>query len=397
MSRSLDTIINNLRTKSKNPNLDADIAVVYLNGAKQEMKENYRIPSAKRVETLRIFKDINEYALPIPSGCTESDVDNIIDLVEFFDGFDSKSRFDRVGVSDFARKKVRGWHDDYITPYVRNLQNMLLVDYDPGTQNANLNSCDDLTTNGSWSVAGDATNLEADDITYVEGAGSLNFDLSVSSLTATLVNSTISAVDLTDYENNSHLFCYVYLPSITNITAISLKWGSSASAYWTKSITTQFNGLAFSVGWNLLGFDWNTATKVGSPDITATNYLQFNLTYSASPGTTTGFRLDGISCRQGKDMYLIYDSKYWVKTSAGVIKEEFEGSETTDEFVGNNAESECLEAKTLQGIFQMEIIDDNKAEMMKRKYDIMLRDLKARNPEEFKGRSIQRFTKGIFD
>lgn len=388
MGRTLSTFISNLQTKAQDPNLTAATAVIYLNDAILDVKADYRIRSAIRRETIKIYKDVNEYPLPIPSGATETDFESICDLTEWFEGTASASRFNRVTPSRFARKMDVGYQDNYITPFIRNGQNMLLVDYDPGTSNVTVEACDDLTTNGSWAASGDANNLTADDQTYLEGGGALNFDITPSTLTATLTNSTLAAVDLTDYENNASLFLYAYLPSATNITSLALRWGSDSSNYWSKTVTTQHNGLAFQDGWNLLSFDWNAATKTASPTVSAINYLQANMVMNASQVADTDFRIDGIVARQSKDMYFLYDSSSWVKTSAGAVKNAFIATDDTYEFVGTETEAALVEIKALQLIYVYEIVDDLKAANSEKRYQEMLRNLKSRNPEISKNQSF---------
>jgi len=391
--RTLDTYYSNIRTKSKNPNLDTDVIKVYLNDAVREMKSDYRTPSAIRRETIRVYTDVNEYAMPIPSGATKTDFESIVDMTEWFEGKTSLSRFNRTTPARFARKMNKGYQDDYITQYIRNTQNMLLVDYDPGTSNILLNSCDDLTTNGTWAATGDANNLTADDATYLEGGGCLNFDLTPSALAGYITNSTMAEVDLSDYENNSRIFCYVYIPVATYITGFTMKWGSSASAYFSKAITTQHNGLAFQAGWNLLSFDWNSATEAGTVDTTAIDYLQLTMSFSATQAADTDFRLDGITCKQGMDMYFIYNSKSWVESSAGVRQEEFE--EATDVFVGTETEATALEWKATELIHTFEIIDDIKSDKAEKKYEKMIRSFKSQNPEQEKSKSFCWTSRGV--
>jgi len=373
--------------------MTSDTIEVHLGDAIQEMKSDYRIPSAIRRETIRVYTDVNEYAMPVPTGASATDFESIADMTEWFEGKTSTSRFNRTTPARFARKISKGYQDNYITQYIRNTKNMLLVDFDPGTSNILLNSCDSLTDNGTWAATGDANNLTADDDTYLEGGGCLNFDLTPSALAGYITNSTMNAVDLSDYENNSRIFCYVYIPVATYITSFTMKWGSSAAAYFSKEITTQHNNLAFQAGWNLLSFDWNSATETGSVTTTAIDYLQLTIAFSASQSADTDFRLDGITCKQGKDMYFIYNSKSWVESSAGVRQETFE--EATDVFVGTETEATALETKALQLIWETEIIDDMKADKAEKKYTKMIRNLKSQNPEQEMNKSFTWTGRGV--
>ena len=67
--------------------------------------------------------------------------------------------------------------------------------------NTLLHNCDSITSNGTWVVDDDSTNLTIDTLNYISGNGSLNFDTDGSSTTASLYNTTISNVDLSNLEN----------------------------------------------------------------------------------------------------------------------------------------------------------------------------------------------------
>lgn len=179
-----------------------------------------------------------------------------------------------------------------------------------------LHTCDSITANGTWAVGGDATNLTLDDLNYYSGSASLNFDLTGSTTTGYLENSTMSAVDLSDEEDIGTVFALVYIPDTSIITNFILRWGSSSSAYWSKTVTAPWDRTAFRNGWNVLGFDWNGATKTGSPSSSAIDYLRFTVTVSAATAETD-LRLDKISCSSGKIWEIEYYSKFLFQNSAG--------------------------------------------------------------------------------
>jgi len=184
-----------------------------------------------------------------------------------------------------------------------------------------LNEMDSITANGTWVVGGDAENLSVDTLQYVSGSGSLKFDLDGSTTTGYLENSTMDAQDLSDYEDESSLFVWVYLPDASTITNVILRWGASASVYWHRTVTAPHFG-AFVNGWNLLAFDWNGATEVGSPTsatAAAIDYLRVTVTYDGV--ADTDFRLDKIIARKGEIFDLVYYSKYLFRTTAGVFIE----------------------------------------------------------------------------
>ena len=60
-----------------------------------------------------------------------------------------------------------------------------------------INQAESITSNGTWAVSGTASSLEVDNVNYVQGAGSLSFD--VTSGSAILTNSTMSSIDLSSF------------------------------------------------------------------------------------------------------------------------------------------------------------------------------------------------------
>ena len=179
-----------------------------------------------------------------------------------------------------------------------------------------LNECESATANGTWAATSNATTLVTDTFNKITGGASLRFDLSASGTTGYIENSTMTAVDLSAIKNAGALFVWVYIPSITIITAVELRWGSSSANYYSVSVTATQDNTAFVVGWNLLRFDWNGLTPTGTPVDTAINYLRVTLTYNGT--AVTSCRVDSIVARAGTIYEMLYYSKYLFRTTAGV-------------------------------------------------------------------------------
>ncbi len=184
-----------------------------------------------------------------------------------------------------------------------------------------LNQADGLTNNGTWTGTGGATNLRQDNLQFVTGtASSVEFDTLAGQSTATLTNNTMTAVDLTTHLNQSQIFFWTYLPTAANVTSVEIRWGSSTSNYWSKVLTTTQQQVAFANGWNLLEADWSTATKVGSPVVTAINTVVIIWTYNST--AMSGFRFNSIWSRLGVISEIEYYSKYlYQNASTGAFQE----------------------------------------------------------------------------
>jgi len=110
-----------------------------------------------------------------------------------------------------------------------------------------IDKADSLTENGTWTVGSNASNLLLDTINYIAGNGSLK--ASVSSPGA-LVN-------------------------------VIIRIGNDSSNYYTNTVTAgHFE--AFKQGWNLLRFDFSTATQTGTVDMATIDYLRVTATYNTN-------------------------------------------------------------------------------------------------------------------
>ena len=218
---------------------------------------------------------------------------------------------------------------------------VLRVNYPESTTQTLLHAGDDISTNGTWAV--DSTNSDATNITTDENVGrtsgsSINFDLDVSQSGnnyADIYVPDMDSIDLSDHEDVSRIRIWVWIPDVTYISGHTGYWSSDTSStpttisnYWSVAITTNANGGELTNGWNRLEFDWEGATKTGSPDSSAIVYLQLRTSYSSSQGDDTDFRINQIISKIPKDMELAYYSDYMAKTTAGVWQAEI--TATTD-------------------------------------------------------------------
>lgn len=196
-----------------------------------------------------------------------------------------------------------------------------------------IDSLQSATGDGTWSASGDASALSTDFSNFIYGASSLKFSTASSSSAAVLTNTTLSPVDLSDYQNNE-LFIYVYIPSTTGLTNFILDWGDNSSNYWTKTVTTNNEGTAFYVGWNLLRFTW-PGSATGSPDASSVNYVKFTITKTGSMTAQTAWRVNLLVARIGEIHNVIYYSKYGWQTSGGSY---IENSTTTTDLLNVDTE-----------------------------------------------------------
>jgi len=201
---------------------------------------------------------------------------------------------------------------------------ILRINYADGPSMTTVGNTSDHDADGTWTAdtsTSDATNVSTDTTEYIEGGGSVMYDIDVSQSVnnqADIYVTTSSSVDLSDYVDYGAAFLDWYIPAIDQITGATLRWGSSDSAYYTRSVTTAADNGTLVQGWNHLKFDWNGATSSGTPSASAIDYLLFRTSYSATQVDDTGFRINNLQFKLPKRFELLYYSSYVVRNSSGV-------------------------------------------------------------------------------
>lgn len=180
----------------------------------------------------------------------------------------------------------------------------------------------DSTTgdSGTWAAFGNASNVAQDTYEFIKGYASLKFDLTTGGTTAGLVNTALTTFDLTQYVSNGSAFVWVYITATTGLTNVILRVGSSSSNYYSMTATTTNSGATFSVGWNLIRFDFSGKATTGTPSLTAGAYAAVYFTKDTTQ-TGTSFRFDHIILKRGKIHNMIYYSRYMWQNSSGTYLE----------------------------------------------------------------------------
>lgn len=194
-----------------------------------------------------------------------------------------------------------------------------------------MNGCESTAANGTWAVVSgtDALSIGTETTNHVQGSGAVSFNVTVGNSVndyAEIECTGMTSLDLTDYANKGTVFLDVYIPSVTNFTSITLYFGNDSSNYYSKTITTQYNGLALVAGYNIIGFSWGTASETGTVTDTAIDYIKLRFTYTSSYTSQVGFIIDNIRIANPYKMDLTYYSTHFVADSTGATKEEFESA-----------------------------------------------------------------------
>lgn len=235
---------------------------------------------------------------------------NVVDLQQQGVTRDLTDYLYKSGISDFDRTKNYLSNGSKVTFESRSGTDIMRV---VSTRPIPKIELDPMTATTGWTAAGSASSLTLDQNIFYQFPASLRFTLTGSS-TGTLTKA-ISSVDLTDYLSVGVVFLAIRIPSsqtLANLTSISVKIGSSASAYYSVSATSGFLG-AFVLGdWLLVSFDLSGATTTGSPTITAIDYAQISIAHT---GTITNFYVGDLWIALPYPVTLIYETASVFKAS----------------------------------------------------------------------------------
>ena len=176
-----------------------------------------------------------------------------------------------------------------------------------------INTMNSLTLNGTWAVtAAGASGILRDTIFKKSGGASIQFDLTATG--GGIQNTTMTAVDLTDEDEVSNVYYWIYFPTVPTSTTII--WGNDLTTnYWTGvAQTAQADGSAFRIGWNLIRTPWSTATETGTVAPATVDSVRVTV---ANAAAINNIRVDNITVSIGRNFDIKYHSKYLITNAAG--------------------------------------------------------------------------------
>lgn len=173
-----------------------------------------------------------------------------------------------------------------------------------------LHSCDSLSDDGTWNVGGSATNLTLDKLNFLNGSGSLRFDIDTN-LFGYIENFTMNAKSIESYIQTGSIFVKVYVPKKSNLQTVTLKFGSSATDYYEFSVSSAHDSETFRDGWNVLKFPLDKLIQTGFPLVSEISRLR--LEFQTNGGVMKDVRIDNFVVTNGTLWELDYYSKYIFK------------------------------------------------------------------------------------
>ena len=345
-----------------------------VNQAVREVNNDIDLNSTKRTSSLspNLFNDIFDYAAPADlKGQKIVDVypqakrtkGDVFDLV-FPEEFDRRKEFNTISIDN--------------RDTVKTLRISARLD-DQTLVAAQLNTVSG--DGGTWVALTGTENVDSETFNYIKGTGGVSWDIdSSSSTTCGIKNVGLNTFDYSLYRKHS-VFVWQYIPVKTNITNFILKIGQDESNYISKTITTQNDGTAFNVGWNLLRFDISDASQTGSIDTTAGAYAEVVMTKDTAKVSQAGFITDHLMFKRGEIHEVVYYSKYGWQNAAGTYLEK--STSDSDYIVCDTDEFDLFVAKGI-ALASLEVEEYKITEIRMADYKSKMLNYGDNNPSEAK-------------
>lgn len=275
--------------------------------------------SSKRLSSIvQLFDDVYDYFCP-----ADLKDEALCDIVPQVNRSPSFS-VNLVGAAEFDQRK--SFEKNLVAFNDHDLIRKLRVAVVSDTLSLVISNLDSLTAGSettNWTTVGDATNLRVDNQNFVEGSGSLMFDISGSTGTAGIQNTNLNTFDLSQYTNLGSVFAYAYLSNIANVTNFIMVITDTNGKTTTMTVTMTNEGAAFYQGWQLLNFNLSGATVQSGFLSTSCQQMQIYMTESGSKSDQTQFRFDIIMAADGTLNNVLYYSKFpWLDASTSAYKNE---------------------------------------------------------------------------
>jgi archaellin len=258
-----------------------------------------------------IYDKIYNYTAP-----ADIDEQAIIDIRPLGD----RSNQDDIAGTFMREFDIKKKNDTAVVEYINGTKTLRLSK--SLTARTVLHRMDSLSTEGTITLGGDASNASIETLDFISGSGALKFDLDGVTGQATITIALNAQQDLSDMLDVGALFHWLQFPDVSRLTSVDLEWGESASKYWNETATAAHDRTfeeAGDNGWMLLRHEWVDATENGSPDedsSEAIDYIKITINYTAG-SALSNVRLDNITAAKGQAWEVVYYSTCLFTDSTG--------------------------------------------------------------------------------
>lgn len=271
--------------------------------AVRQVKMNIDITESKKKIPLvpAVYSGDYLYALP-------TDLDTVISLTPIDGKFTSWTEFlnrdaRSMGLDTFSQE------NSFLTEYRQGTRLMRITGEDIVSPPIVVHDCDSLTNNGTVTTSGDATSLGINEVSFLDGVGSIDFNITPSSGSATIIFTGLGPVDISSITRDGSFSMMMDIPAelASKVTSVQIRLGNDMSNFIQQSVTQNaFNG-AFAEGYNPVRFERRTATTVGTVNEALIDYAEVTI-FSTVATSVIGVKIDHIIAEKGVAYALSYYS-----------------------------------------------------------------------------------------
>lgn len=345
-----------------------DAALVPFSGVQQDSFSNPNNTIVEAVRQVNMNVDITESKKIIPltqavySGdylyALPTDVKTIISLTPINGKFSSWDEYINRDARSMSLDST-SLNNSFRTEYRQGTQLIRITGNQSMSTPIVLHNCDTLDENGIVTAINDANNIGINEINFMDGVGSVDFNITPSSGIATIVFDNITSQDITAVTRDGSFSMMVDVPAdlAGKITSMQIRLGNDSSNFIQQTVTTNaFNG-GFNRGYNPVRFERRTATTIGTVDISNITYMEVSIIHTASTNVI-GVKIDHIIAERGVAYALAYYSNFYYTDSSGVFIDR-PSSVGLGDFIIFNDDTFALVVEEMKKLMDFELKGDN--------------------------------------
>ena len=321
--------------------------------AVRQVKLNVDITESKKIIPLTqaVYSGDYLYALP-------TDVDTVISLTPIDGKFTSWDEFINRDARSMGLDTL-STSNAFRTEYRQGTRLMRITGDVTTSTPIVLNDCNSLDDNGTVTATADANNIGINEINFIDGVGSVDFNITPSSGIATVVFDGIETQDISSITRDGSLSLMLDVPAelAGKVTSVRIRVGNDSSNYLQQTVTANsFNG-AFTQGWNPVRFERRSAVTVGTVDETNITYMEVSIISSVTTDVI-GVKIDHLIAEKGVAYALAYYSNLHYTNADGIFIDTPASVGLGDSVIFNN-DTFALIVEEMKKLMDFELKGDN--------------------------------------
>lgn len=277
-----------------------------------------RIDPADTIQKQRIdsaiFNKVYNYTCPLDL----KGVDRLLDVRPI----GPRSSWDDTTVSSIREFDIKKYRNSIVIETINGVKTLRISKVLGGNASRPMTISQLNAINSTISTSGDVTSPVVDTLDFVNYDGSISFGLSgIVGIGHVTINTVPQTFDLSSLLNLGTLFHWFKFPDVTRFTSLTLKFGTNSTNYWSVTVTVPQGRTAVdSNAWDLMAFNWATATMTGTPSASSLAYFDIGISYTPGPALTF-VKVNSLWSSLGAAYEAVYYSNYIFRdANTGILK-----------------------------------------------------------------------------